>query len=97
MPEAIRHAVLPNGLRICGVEMPNVRHVSIRLIVAAGSRDDPREKAGISAFWGVQPVTVTGLLVSGSMSVDSCGDPTPGTFGYHAEGFCAAGSAVSTP
>jgi predicted Zn-dependent peptidase len=46
----MRQASLSNGLRICAIEMPGVRHVSIRLIVGAGSRDDPREKAGISHF-----------------------------------------------
>jgi predicted Zn-dependent peptidase len=46
----VKQASLPNGLRICAIEMPGVRHVSIRLIVGAGSRDDPREKAGISHF-----------------------------------------------
>lgn len=46
----MRRASLPNGLRICAVEMPGVKHVSVRLIVGAGSRDDPRDKAGISHF-----------------------------------------------
>jgi predicted Zn-dependent peptidase len=44
----VKQASLSNGLRICAIAMPGVRHVSIRLIVGAGSRDDPREKAGIS-------------------------------------------------
>ena len=30
--------------------MPHARHVAVRLVVGAGSRDDPRDKAGISHF-----------------------------------------------
>lgn len=32
------------------VEMPHASYVSLRLVVGAGSRDDPREKAGLSHF-----------------------------------------------
>ncbi len=43
-------ATLSNGLRVIATEMPHARHVAIRLCVNAGSRDDPRDKAGISHF-----------------------------------------------
>ncbi|MBX3191420.1 MAG: insulinase family protein [Labilithrix sp.] len=46
----LRRATLPNGLRVAAFEMPEVQHVAIRLMVGAGSRDDPRDKAGISHF-----------------------------------------------
>lgn len=46
----MRRATLENGLRVVAVEMPHVSYVSLRLVVGAGSRDDPREKAGISHF-----------------------------------------------
>jgi predicted Zn-dependent peptidase len=46
----VRRATLENGLRVVAVEMPHVSYVSVRLVVGAGSRDDAREKAGISHF-----------------------------------------------
>jgi predicted Zn-dependent peptidase len=46
----VRRVTLENGLRVIAVEMPHASYVSLRLVVGAGSRDDPREKAGISHF-----------------------------------------------
>lgn len=46
----VRRATLENGLRVVAVEMPQVSYVSLRVVVGAGSRDDPREKAGLSHF-----------------------------------------------
>lgn len=46
----VRRATLANGLQVIAHEMPHLSYVSLRLVVGAGSRDDPREKAGISHF-----------------------------------------------
>lgn len=50
MVSTLRRTTLANGLRVAVIEMPYARHVSIRVMVDAGSRDDPRDKAGISHF-----------------------------------------------
>jgi predicted Zn-dependent peptidase len=47
---AVRQVTLANGLRVVAIEMPQVKHVAIRVFIGAGSRDDPRDKAGICHF-----------------------------------------------
>ncbi|MCL6594202.1 MAG: insulinase family protein, partial [Alicyclobacillus sp.] len=43
-------AVLPNGIRVVGEEIPTVRSVSIGLWIGTGSRYEHRRNNGISHF-----------------------------------------------
>ena len=45
-----QRTVLDNGLRVLTAEMPHTRSVSMFIVVGAGSRYEPAEKAGLSHF-----------------------------------------------